>query len=661
MSSQNHPQTETEPEMVERKLLESQDRLAGIIDSAMDAIITIDEDQRIILFNAAAERMFGYPSRKILGASLDLLLPETYRRIHQKHIQRFGRTGITNRAMGRQKTLKALRSNGQEFPVEASISQIQTSDGKLFSVILRDVTERVGAEEQLRENEQNLRATFEQAPIGIVHVSPDGAFLRANQKMCEICGCKLEELLPKSTAMVTPANYWEKEQELVRQLLDGQIDTYTMEKQYLRQDGSLIWINLTASLVRNIIGAPRYIIQMIEDISERKSIETALRNHAERIDALNAQTEKRLHLLTALRTIDLAISSSLDLRVTLKIILDQVVVELDVDAANILLFDPSTQTLEFAAGRGTNTELMEGSHILLGTGFAGTAAYEQKSILIPDLSDVPVDPARADLFSIEGIQSYGVTPLLAKGEVKGVLEVYGCEQLTADAEWVSFFEALAGQAAIAIDSAQLFDNLQRSNQQLLLAYNATIEGWSRALDLRDKETEGHTQRVTEMTLQLAKKFNGQFSDEEIVHIRRGALLHDIGKMGVPDTILLKPDSLTDSEWEVMHRHPDYAYQLLYPIVYLRKALDIPHYHHERFDGSGYPQGLKGEQIPLAARIFAVVDVWDALRSDRPYRTSWPEEKVIEYIRKCSGTAFDPMIVDVFLEVVRNTPQRNPSN
>jgi HD-GYP domain-containing protein (c-di-GMP phosphodiesterase class II) len=186
---------------------------------------------------------------------------------------------------------------------------------------------------------------------------------------------------------------------------------------------------------------------------------------------------------------------------------------------------------------------------------------------------------------------------------------------------------------------------------LSLAYDTTLEGWSKALDLRDKETEGHTQRVVDMTLRIAQTLG--ISDEELTHFRRGALLHDIGKMGIPDSILLKPGPLTDEEWEIMKRHPVYAYELLFPITHLRPALDIPYCHHEKWDGSGYPRGLKGEQIPLSARIFAVVDVWDALTSDRPYRNAWTSKKTLEYIREQSGKHFDPQIVDTFMSLIKN--------
>ena len=190
--------------------------------------------------------------------------------------------------------------------------------------------------------------------------------------------------------------------------------------------------------------------------------------------------------------------------------------------------------------------------------------------------------------------------------------------------------------------------LQRAHHDLAEAYDATIEGWSHVLDLRDKETEGHTQRVTEMTLRLARALN--VPEEDLVHIRRGALLHDIGKMAIPDDILQKPGPLTDDEWKEMRQHPEFAYQMLYPIAYLRPALDIPYCHHEHWNGSGYPRALKGDEIPLAARIFTIVDVWDALLSNRPYRKGCTEEEVLEYMQDHSGVYFDPLLVEAFLSL-----------
>jgi putative nucleotidyltransferase with HDIG domain len=221
---------------------------------------------------------------------------------------------------------------------------------------------------------------------------------------------------------------------------------------------------------------------------------------------------------------------------------------------------------------------------------------------------------------------------------------------------MDFLETLAGQVAIAIENAALVDDILRKHTELINAYNQTIEGWGTALSLKEEETAEHSQRVTEMTVRIAKAMG--MKEEELYYVRLGALLHDIGKIGVPDSILLKPGKLTDDEWKIMKKHPEYAFQMLSPIAYLSKAIDIPYCHHEKWDGTGYPRGLKGKQIPLSARIFAVVDVWDALSSDRPYRKAWSKDKVIEYIKSQSGKHFDPEVVEVFIKILTEDMEQN---
>jgi PAS domain S-box-containing protein/putative nucleotidyltransferase with HDIG domain len=364
---------------------------------------------------------------------------------------------------------------------------------------------------------------------------------------------------------------------------------------------------------------------------------------------LYEDTRRRAQHLAALHTIDVAISSSFDLRITLNVLLEQVIHQLGVDAADILLLNPYAHMLEYAAGRGFRSRAIERSHLRLGEGHAGRAALERRRVSVPNLPTSSSTVEFGRLSSDEEFIAYHGVPLIAKGQVKGVLEVFHRIPLNPDPDWLAFLETLAGQAAIAIDNASLFNELQHSNTELTLAYDTTIEGWSRALDLRDRETEGHTQRVTEVTVQLARMLG--LTDMELVHVRRGALLHDIGKMGVPDSILLKPGHLTEEEWAIMRKHPQYAYDLLSAISFLHPALEIPYCHHEKWDGTGYPRQLKGDAIPLSARIFAVVDVWDALRSDRPYRAGWPAEKVLAHIRSLAGTHFDPQIVDAFLRLI----------
>jgi len=365
---------------------------------------------------------------------------------------------------------------------------------------------------------------------------------------------------------------------------------------------------------------------------------------------LHEQTEQQLRYMASLHQIDITISSAFDLKVIFNVLLKNAVTQLGVDAASILLLKPDIRLLEYAAGFGFATNQIEKSLVGLGEGRAGMAAYERRTISFPYLCEAQDTFSRAQLLSEEKFVSHHVTPLIVKGEVKGVLEVFCRRHVPPTTEWVNFFESLATQAAIAIDNTTLFNKLQQSNVELTIAYDATIEGWSRALDMRDRETEGHTQRVAKMAIHLAKEMG--MSGIDLVNVQRGALLHDIGKMGVPDSILLKPDKLTAAEWDIMRQHSTNAYEMLSPISYLRGALDIPYCHHEKWDGSGYPRRLKGNYIPLAARIFAIVDVWDALTSDRPYRAAWPKEKALAYIREQSGIHFDPKIVTAFLNYIR---------
>ena len=278
------------------------------------------------------------------------------------------------------------------------------------------------------------------------------------------------------------------------------------------------------------------------------------------------------------------------------------------------------------------------------------AARERRLIEVQNLKLKSDDRLLTPRGASEEFVCYFGVPLVVKGNIRGVLELFHRTPLQPYPEWLDFLNTLAGQTAIAIENAGLFENLERSNLELSQAYDATIEGWSRALDLRDKETEGHTQRVTEMTIRLARAFG--LPEEYLLHIRWGALLHDIGKMGVPDNILLKPGELTEEEWARMRTHPEYAYNLLKPITFLAPALDIPYCHHEKWDGTGYPRGLKGQEIPLAARLFAVVDVWDAVRSDRPYRPAWTKEKALEHVKSLSCTYFDPNVVEAFLDILK---------
>ena len=365
-------------------------------------------------------------------------------------------------------------------------------------------------------------------------------------------------------------------------------------------------------------------------------------------------TEQRLQLqlkrLSALQNINIAITTNIDLQIPLYLLLEQVTEQLAVDAADVLLMDEEKQQLFFVAGRGFQTDALKYTKLDVGEGLAGRAAEIMDIVHVNDIGKEDTSLKQSPLLEGEGFVAYYGAPLISKGKVLGVLELFHHSPLSPDNDWVSFLNTLTSETAVAVDNALLFRDLEKSNLDLAVAYETTLEGWARTLELRDRETEGHSQRVMDLTMRLARKLG--INNGELINIQRGAVLHDIGKMGVPDNILLKDGPLTEREWEIMHKHPIYARDMLSAIPFLREAIDIPYYHHERWDGGGYPTGLKGEEIPLAARIFAIVDVWDALRSDRPYRKAWTEEEALTYIQEQSGKHFDPVIVDAFFGMLK---------
>jgi response regulator RpfG family c-di-GMP phosphodiesterase len=337
------------------------------------------------------------------------------------------------------------------------------------------------------------------------------------------------------------------------------------------------------------------------------------------------------------------------LPLVLAVILDRVVDVTGVDAASILLMSPELRLLEYAAGKGFRTDRIKDTRVRPGEGLLGTAARSRRRVVVPSVAETELPVTRKGLFAAEELVGYVALPLMARGQLEGVLEVFTRRRIEPDDARVDFLESLAKQAATAIDNARMFAELQRSNAEMRLAYDAAIEAWARALDMRYKEAEGHTQRVTDLTIRLAHEMGLSASRRE--HLRRGALLHDIGKVAVPEAILMKPGPLTEDEWQIVRKHPEHAHQILAPIQFLLPALDIPFCHHEHWDGTGYPRGLRGDQIPLSARLFAVVNVWDTLCSGRPYRLAWPPERVREHIRERAGTQFDPTVVEAFLTMM----------
>jgi len=498
-----------------------------------------------------------------------------------------------------------------------------------------DITEHKETEEADRQSAEYFRSLVENAADALLILDKDGIIRFKNPSFENILGYKPEELLERNLReLVHPDDV-----PLLSKALEGvkkQPDsTALMQLRLQSMEGS--WVTVEG-VSKNFLKDPAVsgIAVTIRDITRRKKAEQGIQRQLQTLDALHA--------------IDSATSSGLDLQVTAKVILDQLTQELEVDAASILLFHPHTHNLKYFSGLGFRNIDIARTEINLGEGVAGKAGLERELIRIPDLRDSEEASRRAELLAEEEFVSYYAMPLVARGELKGVLEIFSRSSLSPDQDWLDLLSAVASQAAVAIDNADLITELQNHNTGLSFAYDATLERLSYALDLREQLSHGHSQRLAKWTLKLGEAVGMEGPD--LVNDRRGALLHDIGKIGVPESILLKPGPLSDEEWAVMHKHPRYAYLLLSEIPYLRAAVNIPYCHHEKWDGSGYPRGIEGKEIPLAARVFSVVEAWDVLGCDRPYREAWPNMKIREHLKAQSGIDFDPEIVEKFLDMER---------
>ena len=659
--------------MAEKALQESERRYRTLMENIPIGIYrsTPEPEGRFLVANPAFYKIFGLDSKDDLQKLrvVDLYIEPEDRKAFSDTLMRDGNvTGVD---------LKLKKMDGTPLWGLVTASVVHDEDGKAvyFDSTIEDITQRKQAEEEILARNEELTALYtlsthmratkstdELLPILLIEArrllrSDHGiiTLLSADRKhFTVVCGdghwkysvgrFAEAEQGPCGMVLRTGNPYVSKNYSAEALPLDnaGEIGPalFVPLKSEKRLLGVMAVARHMGEKIRPFTPSEINLLATIGEITGN-----TLRRHL-----LYENAQKRLRHLQALRNIDMAITGSLDLRVTFKVVLDEITSQLNVDAAAILRLSPYTGILKYEAWRGFHTDHTKHVEMRLGEGYAGQAALERRFISIPDLRKVEHDPFQGQLIAEEDFSAYYAVPLIAKGCVQGVLEVFHRKSFNSHEEWVTFFETLAGQAAIAIDNAELFYNLESTNVELVQAYDTTIEGWAYALDMRDKETEGHSRRVTEITLNIADKMG--IKGEDLAHVRRGALLHDIGKMGIPDSILLKPDKLTEEEWELMHKHPEYAFEMLSPITYLRPALDIPYCHHEKWDGTGYPRGIKGEAIPLAARIFAVADVFDALTSDRPYRPAWTREQALEYIREQSGRHFDPQVVEVFLNELK---------
>ena len=669
----------TEHKQMEEALAQEKSLLRSLIDNVPDYVYVKDTQSRFLVANPALARVIGAATPdELLGKTDFDFFPQELAAKYYADEQAIFQSG--------QPVLEleepAVDAAGNKIWVSSTKILLKDAQGNIFGLVGmgHDITRRKQSEQAIRQHITELETLYESGLVFGQLLSPK----EVAHKLIDLMAAKLDwhhtairlyhaedetlELMAFNLPVTISTEKYRAIEERFKTLIakagDGlagwtvqhrqvvRIGELTHDSRYVETEPNLhsgMYIPLRAG--ERVVGVISIESEMPHAFSEAdEHFVITLANQAAvalENSRLHEETLRQLKRLKALHAIDQSIGGSFDQRSTLDVLLTHTLDQLEADAAVVLLLEPYQRTLQYAVGKGFHTRTIETTNYKLSESLARQAIMERRMIHISDQEARELNPALADLWLEEGFKSMDAASLISKGIVKGVLNIYHRKSFTPSPAWSSFLETLAGQAAIAVESTQLFNGLQQANMELAVAYDATIEGWSRAMDLRDRETEGHTERVMEMSMQLGKAM--ELGEEYLVHLRRGALLHDMGKLGVPDAILFKADKLTDEEWEIMKKHPQFAYDMLYSIKYLHRALDIPYCHHEKWDGTGYPRGLKAEQIPLAARIFAIVDVWDALTSDRPYRRAWSKPDALKYIHEQSGKHFDPQVVDIFLK------------
>jgi PAS domain S-box-containing protein len=516
------------------------------------------------------------------------------------------------------------------FPVEAGIG--------IISIDLSDVRR---AEQTVLEREKNLIQLAERSKHLVWTMDLAYNFTYVNPIVKSLFGYSSNEVTNTNLSQyLSPDDFQWITQKMEAILKSEQKhQSLVLETDFINHTGKLVAVELHARAILSAEGKPVSLQGITRDITEQKRAQK--------------EQEKLIARLSSLRRIDQLINSLAPVELGLQQVVLEAINSMEIDAAAILLKTGPHKVLQTAAHHGFYHPDSTGIELRQNDGYAGKAAMNRVTVSAENIQAPSSEFTRSEMATREGFHAYGCTPIIVKGNLLGLLEVFRKEDRAPSEDTLDFMQTLAGQAGILMDTLTSFKELNIANDQLFLAYDANIEGWSRALDYRDRETEGHSQRVTEITIALAELIG--VPQDQFKYIRWGALLHDIGKMGIPDSILHKPGKLTGQEWEIMKLHPTIARDLLKPIIYLEPSLDIPYCHHEHWDGSGYPRGIHGDDIPLAARIFSVADVWDALRSNRPYRPAWPEAQVLEHLKDIAGTHLDPQMIALFLAQWKNIP------
>lgn len=588
-------------DITKRKQAEKELQLqAKMLEVSANHIVVTDRDGNITWVNQAFTTITGYTTEEVIGKNPRILKSGQQ---DQELYEDLWNTILDGRIW--QGEIINKRKDGSLFTEEQTITPITDESGEIshFIAIKHDITRRKHAEARL----QQLASIVDFSSDAITSISPEGIMLSWNPGAERMFGHKAKDIINKPLIGLVPPHKQKEARKLIMRVMQGGLIN-NFETVRLDKEGSPIDISLTLSPMRDDTGKIVAIAGISRDISEEKRVRQALK-----------ESEQRYRLL---------FNQSADM------VFVHSYAEKGRTGNFIEVNDIARHQLGYSAKEFSKISVHDISVGVPSVAGHGQSLRKNKHAIIEGI------------FASKGGKEYPVeinSHVFSVNNTPTILSIARdiTERKRAEQELKSLNETLEQR----VESRTI--ELLNAHDDLNLSYEATLKGWVRALDMRDNATEGHTQRVTEMTIHLSKCYGSP--EEDIPHIRRGALLHDIGKIAIPDSILLKPGPLSEEEWEIMRRHPEIAYQFLSPIEHLTPSLDIPRYHHEKWDGTGYPHGLKGEDIPIAARLFTIVDVWDALNSDRPYRQAWLQADAVEYIREQSGKHFDPKIVKVFLQ------------
>lgn len=603
----------TSRKRAESAIRENEVKFRAVAEST-SAMICIHRGGKFLYVNPAYARVAGYTQKEMLELDYDFDLSMEDREVIKQRVA----ARLRGDTVQTRYEVKILDRKGRDVWLDVTGGMIIYEGTPALLNTAIDITERKRAEANLKLQSTALEA----AANAIVITDQNGKITWVNTAFSALTGFSLNDSIGQEMHILYSGV---QDQVFYNEMLGTIKSGRSWQGELInkRKDGSLYLEEMFITPVRNDKGSLSNYVAIKQDITERR------------------------HRQQELETISLVSSA---LRTTnnrsgiLDVIVQQMTELLNAVGITIAWLDPDTGGTTYLTGGG-QWKSLTGKWSGKGRGLVGKTIRSGEMGIYPDARNDPDFPSKELIKEINSVVS---SPLTVQGKTLGAM-IVGRNNRFSDEE-LKLLRSISDMTASALNRAELIDQLRTQTAELAEAYDGTIEGWARAMELRDKETQGHSERVTEMTLQVARAMGLRGTDLE--QIRRGVLLHDIGKMGIPDHILLKPGSLSEEEWQIMRRHPQYAYDMLSAVPYLRPAIDIPYCHHERWDGKGYPQGLKADKIPLYARIFAVVDVWDALTSERPYRPAWTEADALKHIQNQSGKHFDPQVVKVFLKILK---------